>query len=233
MNRQSPVYLWTPQPHRGHKCGLEEQAAACQSHLAQLWAYFSVPCSLLHVESSVEQWCLQRTCFLILHLVIFFLYFCWFNICINCKYIWFITVKPLVPVSGLPPWLFLINTLDLGFESKVHAHVGKFSVLFSLHTHIWHGRLLCWDWSCQVCGSPETKDQNWNYQWMTALIEEIEITLILILWDLWLKLTNYYHDFYFVFSMGSYFISQAHFELVAILLPQLGLQVCATFPGLF
>lgn len=140
----------TPQPHRGHKCGLEEQAAACQSHLAQLWAYFSVPCSLLHVESSVEQWCLQRTCFLILHLVIFFLYFCWFNICINCKYIWFITVKPLVPVSGLPPWLFLINTLDLGFESEVHAHVGKFSVLLSLHTCIWHGLLLCWDWSCQV-----------------------------------------------------------------------------------
>lgn len=174
--------------------------AACQSHFAQLWAYFSVPCSLLHVESSVEQWCLQRTCFLILHLVIFFLYFCWFNICINCKYIWFITVKPLVPVSGLPPWLILINTLYLGLESKVHAHVGKFSVLLSLHTYIW-------PWTSAVlglmmsspCGSPETKDQNWNCQWMTALIEEIGITLILILWDLGLKLTGYY-DFYFVLA---------------------------------
>lgn len=83
---------------------------------ARVWDNLSVPCSSPHVLSFVEQWCLRWTCFLVLHLVKnFFLYFCWrLNICINCKYIWFITVKALVPISGFSFSFFIIFIKALG-----------------------------------------------------------------------------------------------------------------------
>lgn len=101
---------------------------------AQVWDNISVPCGSPHVLSFVEQWCLLWTCFLVLHSCEknFFLYFCWrLNICINCKYIWFITVKALVPIGGFSSFKknFFFNhsfgITDVGFIFAVRTYICK------------------------------------------------------------------------------------------------------------
>lgn len=136
---------------RGEGCGLQERSLPAQAEfiLFFLWGLPRLPfCSLWLPSclSLVDQWCLQWTCFLILHLVkcfFFFLYFCWrLNICINCKYIWFITVKALVPISGFPPSSLLFLIIGVGSISKVQKFVEEVLKCTSHFINIFGHRLL-------------------------------------------------------------------------------------------
>lgn len=132
---------------RGQGSGRKDRSpvtreGACSSLPCDPWDCLSVPCSSSHVPSLVEKWCLQWTCFLVLHLVkCFFLYFCWrLNICINCKYIWFITVKALVPISVFPfPSLFLLNLWDhwYGFYKQSLIYRGSLKMHILIYQSIW------------------------------------------------------------------------------------------------
>lgn len=125
---------------RGEGCRLHERA--CQPR--QSSSFLSVRsaeitfCSLwLSHLSLVDQWSLQWTRFLVLHLVkCFFLYFCWrLNICINCKYIWFITVRVLVPISGFSfSSIIVFNHCGLRLSSNCRE---VFKMCFSLYKYIW------------------------------------------------------------------------------------------------
>lgn len=130
---------------RGEGCRLQERSLPAQAEfiLFFLWGLPRLPfCSLWFSSylSLVDQWCLQLTCFPVLHLVkCFFLYFCWrLNICINCKYIWFITVKALVPISGFSFSSIIVFNHWCGFyKQSSEICTGSFKMRFLFYKYIW------------------------------------------------------------------------------------------------